>query len=113
MPPATFVDTNDDCRVRVNNSLVSGGSYIQGSAIHKSVLGYRSNIASGSVISESILLGDVKIGAGCKIRRTIIDKDVEIAPGTVIGEDLELDAQRFHVSPEGIVVIKKGTKVGL
>ncbi len=113
LPPATFVDTNDDCRVRVNNSLVSGGSYIQGSSIHKSVLGYRSNIASGSVISESILLGDVKIGAGCKIRRTIIDKDVEIAPGTVIGEDLELDAQRFHVSPEGIVVIKKGTKVGL
>ncbi|PMH44966.1 glucose-1-phosphate adenylyltransferase [Vibrio sp. 10N.286.49.B3] len=111
LPPATFVDA-DHRKVKVTNSLISGGSYIQGSIVYKSVLGYRSNIAAGSVISESVILGDVKIGAGCTINRAIIDKDVEIAPGTVIGEDLELDAQRFHVSSEGIVVIAKGTKVG-
>jgi glucose-1-phosphate adenylyltransferase len=64
------------------------------------------------MISESILLGDVKIGASCSIRKAIIDKHVEIAPGTVIGENPEMDAKRFHVSPEGIVVIAKGTKVG-
>ncbi|KFA96663.1 hypothetical protein HW45_22200 [Vibrio sp. ER1A] len=63
-------------------------------------------------MSESVILGDVKIGAGCTIKRAIIDKNVEIAPGTVIGEDLELDAKRFHVSPGGVVVIKKGMKVG-
>lgn len=111
LPPATFVDS-DDRKVKVTDSLISGGSYIQGSCIYKSVLGFRSNVASGSLISESVLLGDVKIGAGCMIKRTIIDKDVEIAAGTVIGEDLELDRQRFHVSEEGIVVIAKGTKVG-
>ncbi|MDN2482752.1 glucose-1-phosphate adenylyltransferase [Vibrio agarivorans] len=111
LPPATFVDA-DHRKVKITDSLISGGSYIQGSTIYKSVLGYRSNIASGTTISESVILGDVKIGAGCKIRRAVIDKDVEIAPGTVIGEDLELDAKRFHVSSEGIVVIAKGTKVG-
>ncbi|MFV0447324.1 MAG: glucose-1-phosphate adenylyltransferase [Vibrio sp.] len=111
LPPATFVDSGDN-RVKVTDSLVSGGSYIQGSTIYKSVLGFRSNIAVGSLVSESVILGDVKIGAGCTIKRTIIDKDVEIAAGTVIGEDLELDRQRFHVSDDGIVVIAKGTKVG-
>ncbi|CAH0525580.1 glucose-1-phosphate adenylyltransferase [Vibrio hippocampi] len=111
LPPATFVDA-EDRKVKVTDSLISGGSYIQGSSIYKSVLGYRSNIAAGSIISESVILGDSKIGAGCTIKRAIIDKNVEIAPGTVIGEDLELDAKRFHVSPGGVVVIKKGTKVG-
>ncbi|WP_165311683.1 glucose-1-phosphate adenylyltransferase [Vibrio ziniensis] len=111
LPPATFVDSGER-RVKITDSLISGGSYIQGSTIYKSVLGFRSNIAAGSLISESVILGDVKIGAGCSIKRTIIDKHVEIAPGTVIGENLELDRQRFHVSDDGIVVIAKGTKVG-
>ncbi|PJC88080.1 glucose-1-phosphate adenylyltransferase [Vibrio sp. HA2012] len=111
LPPATFADTGDH-ETNIKDSLVAGGSYVQGAHVYKSVLGYRSNIAPGSMISESILLGEVKIGAGCSIRRVIIDKYVEIAPGTVIGENPELDAKRFHVSPEGIVVIAKGTKVG-
>ncbi|MGY2573622.1 glucose-1-phosphate adenylyltransferase [Vibrio sp. C8] len=112
LPPATFVDSGER-KVKVTDSLISGGSYIQGSTIYKSVLGFRSNIAAGSLISESVILGDVKVGAGCSIKRAIIDKHVEIAPGTVIGENLELDRQRFHVSDGGIVVIAKGTKVGL
>jgi glucose-1-phosphate adenylyltransferase len=111
LPPATFVDVNDK-KVKVTDSLISGGSYIRGSEIYKSVLGYRSNIASGCCISECVILGDAKIGAGCVLKRVIIDKNVEIAAGTIIGEDLELDRKRFHVSDSGIVVIAKGTKVG-
>lgn len=111
LPPATFVDSGER-KVKITDSLISGGSYIQGSKIYKSVLGFRSNIAAGSLISESVILGDVKVGAGCSIKRAIIDKHVEIAPGTIIGENLELDRKRFHVSDDGIVVIAKGTKVG-
>jgi glucose-1-phosphate adenylyltransferase len=111
LPPATFVDAGDR-KVKITDSVVSVGSYVQGAQIYKSVLGYRSNIGSGSLVSESVILGDVKIGTGCIIKRAIIDKNVEIAPGTVIGEDLELDRKRFHVSESGIVVIAKGTKVG-
>lgn len=111
LPPATFVDMEHH-ETNITDSLVSGGSYVQGATVTRSVLGHRCNIAPGSMVSESVLLGDVKIGAGCCIRRAIIDKNVEIAPGTVIGEDLELDAKRFHVSPDGIVVIAKGSKIG-
>ena len=108
---ATFVDT-DDCKVKIANSLISGGCFIQGSQIQRSILGFRCNIGPCSHISESVLLGDVKIGEGCSIRRAIIDKNVEIAPGTVIGENLDHDRERFTVSEGGIVVVPKGARVG-
>lgn len=111
LPPATFTDTSA-YKTNVSQSLISAGCYIQGSKINRSILGFRCNIAAGSEISESIFLGDVKIGEGCQIRRAIIDKQVEIAPGTVIGENLEYDRQRFTVSESGIVVIPKGARVG-
>ena len=111
LPPATFIDA-EERKVKITDSLIAGGSYLQGAKIYKSVLGYRSNVGPGTMVSESVILGDVKIGANCTIKRTIIDKNVEIAPGTVIGEDIELDRQRFHVSDSGIVVIAKGSKVG-
>ncbi len=64
---ATFVDSGER-KVKIKGSLISGDSYIQGSTIYKSDLGFRSNIATGSLISESVILGDVKVGAGCSIR---------------------------------------------
>ncbi|MGL4478838.1 MAG: glucose-1-phosphate adenylyltransferase, partial [Aeromonas veronii] len=111
LPPATFIDS-DECKVKIANSLISAGCFIQGSQIQRSILGFRCNIGACSHISESVLLGDVKIGEGCSIRRAIIDKNVEIAPGTVIGENLDHDRERFTVSEGGIVVVPKGARVG-
>ena len=56
LPPATFIDT-DDCKVKIANSLISGGCFIQGSQIQRSILGFRCNIGPCSHISESVLLG--------------------------------------------------------
>ncbi|CAM3600926.1 glucose-1-phosphate adenylyltransferase [Vibrio aquimaris] len=111
LPPATFSDS-DNRRVQIIDSLVCNGSYVRCSRIEKSVLGFRSNIASACDISESILMGDVKVGEGCVLRRVIVDKNVDIAPDTRIGVDLEQDKKRFHVSDDGIVVIPKGARVG-
>jgi len=68
-------------------------------------------INSFSEVTESILFENVDIGRNCKIRRAIIDKNVEIPPGMTIGYHLEEDRQRFHVTPEGVVVIPKGMRV--
>ncbi|MFO6422713.1 glucose-1-phosphate adenylyltransferase [Motilimonas sp. KMU-193] len=111
LPPATFTDS-DVHESEISQSLVSDGCYVLGSRIQKSVLGFRCHIRAGSQISGTIMLGNTKVGENCTIRNTIIDKGVEIAPGTVIGEDLELDRRRFTVSEDGIVVIPKGAKVG-
>ena len=111
VPPATFIDTPEH-RANISHSLISAGCYIQGSTIERSVLGFRCNIACDTHIRDSVLLGDVKIGEGCRLYRTIIDKQVEIAPGTVIGENLALDRERFTVSEQGIVVVPKGARIG-
>ncbi len=111
LPPATFIDTPAH-RANISHSLISAGCYIQGSTIERSVMGFRCNVAPGSLIRHSVLLGDVKIGEGCRLSRTIIDKHVEIAPGVVIGENLDLDRERFTVSEQGIVVVPKGARIG-
>ncbi|MGY5452411.1 glucose-1-phosphate adenylyltransferase [Agarivorans sp. MS3-6] len=111
LPPATFKDVGDK-KVSISQSLISAGSFVLGSEVNRSVLGFRSHVRPGSVISESVLIANCRIGEGCQIRRTIIDKNAEIAPGTIIGENLEEDRKRFTVSPEGIVVIPKNAKVG-
>ena len=54
---------------------------------------------------------DVDIGRGAIVRNAIVDKDVRIAPGARVGVDPEADRARFPVSPNGVVVIKKGAVV--
>jgi glucose-1-phosphate adenylyltransferase len=57
-------------------------------------------------------MGAVVVGQNAVVRRAIVDKNVTIPEGTKIGVDLDLDRERFVVSPGGIVVIGKGQKVG-
>jgi len=53
----------------------------------------------------------VEVGRGAVVRNAIVDKQVRIAPGARVGVDPEADRERFTVSPNGIVVIGKGTRV--
>ena len=48
---------------------------------------------------------DEVIGENCRITRAIIDKACHIEDGTIIGEDLENDRKRFHVTESGIVLV--------
>ena len=63
------------------------------------------------MVEDCIIFEKVTIARHCRIRRAIIDKHVEIPAGTVIGDDLEADKRRFHVTESGIVVIPKGMRV--
>jgi glucose-1-phosphate adenylyltransferase len=92
--------------------MVSSGCIVSGSIVYHSILGYNTHVHSHAYVEKSVLMGNNDIGRGCRIRRAIIDKDVKIAPGVVIGEDLEQDRQRFHVSADGVVVIPKGAMIG-
>ncbi|HZH03061.1 MAG TPA: glucose-1-phosphate adenylyltransferase [Myxococcaceae bacterium] len=112
--PAKFV-FNDAEHGRVGHatdSLISEGCIISGGWVHRSVVSPKVRVNSYSSVEESILFENVSIGRRCKIRKAIIDKNVTIPEGVTIGYDPEEDRRRFHVTPQGVVVIPKGMKLG-
>lgn len=112
VPPAKFVHDETNRTGQAISSMVGAGSIISGAIIYNSIIGHNVHIHSHSYVEKCVIMGNNDIGEGCRLRRCIIDKDVDIAPGTVIGEDPESDKKRFHVSPGGIVVIPKGSRIG-
>ncbi len=111
MPPAKFVFANVR-KQRVGHaldSLICNGVIISGGLVERSVLSPGVRIHSFAQVYKSILMHRVEIGRNARIRKTIIDKEVSIPPNMEIGYDLEKDRQRFPVSPEGVIIIPKGT----
>mgnify|MGYP000433302530 CR=1 FL=1 len=111
-PPAKFVFAQEQRGGRLGialDSIVCDGCIISGGRVQNSVLSPNVRINSWSSVRDSILMENVEIGRYAKIKRAIVDKDVYIPPETVIGYNLNEDRKKFDVSPNGIVVIPKGT----
>lgn len=104
LPPAKFVHNAGDRQGRAIESLVSGGCIMSG-YIEKSVLFSSVRVHSYATVHESVLLPDVEVGRGARLRRVVADRGVVIPDNMVIGEDAELDAQRFHRSASGITLV--------
>jgi glucose-1-phosphate adenylyltransferase len=73
--------------------------------VHSSLLFSNVRVSSYAEVKSSVILPEVTVGEGCRLTKTVIDKRCQIPAGTVIGEDPEEDAKRFHVSPGGVVVV--------
>ena len=104
-PPAKFVHDQDDRRGMTVDSMVSGGCIISGATVRHSLLFSNVMVRSYSVVEDAVILPDVRIGQNCYLSRVVIDKGCEIPDGTVIGKDLEEDAKRFYVTPNGITLV--------
>jgi glucose-1-phosphate adenylyltransferase len=104
-PPAKFVFDDEGCRGEAIDSLISAGCILSGARVKRSMIFFASTVEKYSIIKDSVILPKVSIGQHCRITKAIIDKGTVIPDGTVIGEDLELDRKRFHVTEEGIVLI--------
>ncbi len=104
-PPAKFVFDDEDRRGYAVDSMVSGGCIISGSEIKRSLLFSNVRVNSFSKVTDSVILPDVNIGRHCRITKAILDKGCIIEPNTIIGENLEEDAKRFHVSAGGVVLV--------
>jgi glucose-1-phosphate adenylyltransferase len=105
LPPAKFVFDDDERRGTAVDSMVSGGCIISGSTVRHSVLFSNVEVLSFSTVEDCVVLPDVKIGRHCRLKKVVLDKGCEVPEGTVIGEDLEADAERYHVSPNGVVLV--------
>ncbi|HKY91904.1 MAG TPA: glucose-1-phosphate adenylyltransferase [Nevskiaceae bacterium] len=105
LPPAKFVFDEPDRKGYALDSLVSGGCIVSGARLKRSLLFSNVVVESLSSVEESVILPDVRIGRGCKLQRTVIDKGCILPDGTTIGIDRGSDAQRFHVTPGGVVLV--------
>jgi glucose-1-phosphate adenylyltransferase len=104
-PPAKFVFDDDDRRGFAVDSLVAGGCVISGSEVRHSLLFSNVRVNSYCKIKDSVIMPHANIGRHCRITKAIIDRGCVIPEGTVIGENLEEDSKKFHVSPEGVVLV--------
>ncbi len=105
LPPAKFIFDDEDRQGIAINSMVSGGCIIQGALIRHSLLFSQVVVRNASQIIDSVVLPEVNIGQNCKIRHAIIDKGCRIDDNMTIGWDEKSDAERFYVSPEGVVLV--------
>ncbi|MGY6276238.1 glucose-1-phosphate adenylyltransferase [Methylomonas sp. MgM2] len=104
-PPAKFVFDNDGRRGKSVDSMISGGCIISGAVIRHSMVFSNVVVNSYSEVQDSMLLPQVTIGENCRITKAIIEKGCIVPDGTIIGENLEEDKKRFHVSEGGIVLV--------
>ena len=105
LPPAKFVFDDDDRRGMAVDSMVAGGCSVSGSVLRHSLLFSNVRMNSYSYVSDSVILPDVTIGRHCHIEKAVIDRGCVIPEGTEIGKDPEADAERFYVSPGGVVLV--------
>ena len=105
LPPAKFIFDDDDRRGMALDSMVSGGCLISGATVRHSLLFSNVRVNSYSVLQDVVVLPNVRIGRDCRVTKAVIDKGCVLPEGTVIGEDPEADAERFHVSPNGVVLV--------
>lgn len=103
--PAKFIFDDEGRRGEAIDSLISAGCIISGARIKRSVVFFGCKIENFSLIKNCVILPKVSIGKNCRITRAIIDKACDIPDDTVIGENLEEDAKRYHVTKEGIVLV--------
>ena len=106
LPPAKFVfDDDDGRRGTAIDSTVSGGCIISGAKVRRSLLFSDVRVDERAVVEDCVVLPGVVIGERCRIRKAVIDKGCRLEPDTVIGEDADADAQRFHRTATGVVLV--------
>ncbi len=112
-PPARFVrDSPSGRHVELEDSLVCEGSIVSSARLCEVLLGYDCFVHGGATIEESVILSGCDIGERARLRRVLLDKNCKVEPGVVIGEEPELDRQRFpFITDSGIVAVPKGTYV--
>lgn len=113
VPPAKFVHDVDERRGEAVNSLVAGGCIVSGAIVRRSVLFTDVRVHSYAHLEDAVILPGVDIARSARLTKVIIDRGVRIPEGLVIGEDPDLDAQRFRRSEGGICLVTQPMIDGL
>jgi glucose-1-phosphate adenylyltransferase len=107
LPPAKFIPDVGGAHGMAANTLVSAGCIVSGSQVSNAVLFSNVRIRSFCNIQQAVLLPGVVVGRGARLKRVVVDRACEIPEGLVVGEDAQLDAQRFERTEQGVVLITR------
>ena len=113
-PPARFIGSKE--HNRLENVLISGGCVVNRSSLANTILFSYVRVDEGCKINGSLLLPECTIGKGSRLTKVIMDNGCHLPPGTVIGEDPEVDGRRFNLTESGVVIVTRimlGVKPGL
>jgi glucose-1-phosphate adenylyltransferase len=105
LPPAKFVPDELGDHGETANVLVSGGCIVSGSDITQAVLFSSVRVHSCCKIHRAVILPNCEIGRGCRLDKVVIDRGCRLPDGLVIGEDAQLDANRFYRTDAGVVLV--------
>lgn len=103
LPPAKFVQGGI-----AQASMVGAGTIVSGGTVRNSVLSSNVVVEDGATVEGSVLFPGVRVGRGAVVRHAILDKNVVVSDGEIIGVDHARDAERFKISPGGVVTVGKG-----
>jgi len=92
----------------ISRSVVGSGSIIDGATLDHAMLRRSVTVEPQASLEHCIVMERSRIGRGAQVRKCIIDQDNHVPAGERIGFDLERDRQRFHVTPQGVVVVPAG-----
>ncbi len=104
-PPAKFVHDEDGRRGQAISSLVSGGCIVSGASLRHTLLSTGGRVNSYADVENAVILPYVHIGRSARLKNVVVDAGVKIPDGMVVGEDPELDAQRFRRTERGVCLI--------
>ncbi|MBW6416953.1 glucose-1-phosphate adenylyltransferase [Celeribacter sp. PS-C1] len=104
-PPAKFIHDRPDRRGSAVSSMVSGGCIISGTEIRESLLFTHVMTNSYSSLERAVVLPKANIARHCRLKNVVVDRGVQVPEGLVVGEDPEVDAKWFRVSPGGVTLI--------
>ena len=93
------------------DSIIASGSIISGATVLNSVLSHNVFVHSYSLVEDSVLFSDVAIERHARIKNAVIDKNCVIDEGVEIGYNPEFDKAHFTVTPGGITIVPKWTRV--
>jgi glucose-1-phosphate adenylyltransferase len=104
-PPAKVIQEDAGRRGEMINTVLSGGCIVSGAVVRDSLLFTGTRVHPGAQLEEAVVLPGVEIAGSARLTKVIVDRGVRIPEGLVVGEDPDLDQQRFRRTESGICLI--------
>jgi glucose-1-phosphate adenylyltransferase len=98
-------------QARVDDAMIGEGSHIVDADIRRSVIGRGVYIEPGAMLDECIIMDGVRIGSQSRLCRVIADRFSSIPADSDIGFQESPRLPGCHITPSGLVMIPRDTKV--